>query len=93
MEVLKKCSPKAIPALLNVRKPTPKLTRQITQLVKIPESATVYAGDVGAGIGAIIGGGLGVLAGRVWGWLQVLLWVQILELILVVWVVGGLQLW
>lgn len=68
MEVLKKCNPEAIPALLNVREPTPKLIRQIIQLVKITGTVAfigTYAGTAGAVAGAFIGAGLGALAGGV----------------------------
>ena len=68
MEVLKKCDPKAIPALLNVREPSSKLTRQIFQIIAVTGGATVVgtlAGIAGATIGIVIGGGLGALAGGV----------------------------
>ena len=66
MEALKKCNPVTIPALLNVRKPTPKLIRQIIQLIRITGSATVsgvFVGGTGATVGGFVGAGLGALAG------------------------------
>jgi energy-coupling factor transporter ATP-binding protein EcfA2 len=61
MEVLKKCNPDAIPAFLNVRKPTPKFVRQIIQLIKIG----TCVGIGGAIVGGVVGAGLGALAGGV----------------------------
>jgi GTP-binding protein EngB required for normal cell division len=68
MEVLKKCDPKTIPALLKVREPTPMILRQIKHLVAITGSAAVvgtFVGGGGAIAGAFVGAGLGALAGGV----------------------------
>jgi energy-coupling factor transporter ATP-binding protein EcfA2 len=68
MEVLKKCNPDVVPALLNVREPTPKIIRQIAQLFKITGSAAfagAFVGTVGAITGTLAGAGLGALAGGV----------------------------
>ena len=68
MQVLKKCNPEAIPALLNVREPTIKILRQIAQFVKITGSATfagAFVGIVGGVTGTFVGAGLGAFAGGV----------------------------
>jgi energy-coupling factor transporter ATP-binding protein EcfA2 len=68
MEVLKKCDPEVIPALLKVREPTPMILRQIKHLIAITGSAAVvgtFAGTAGAFVGTLVGAGLGALVGGV----------------------------
>ena len=70
MEVLKKCNPEAIPALLKVKGPTPKLVRLGLEI----GGFTAFSGAVGAVggvagavaggiVGSAIGAGLGLLLG------------------------------
>jgi hypothetical protein len=56
VEVLKKCNPEAIPALLKVREPSPKI-------IRIGMQIGGYLGQSGGGVGL----GLGVLTGTVVG--------------------------
>ena len=72
LEVLKKCSPKAIPAFLKARGPTPWIIRKalaIGQYVGATGITATFGGGAGAIAGTIvggaIGGGIGLLAGGV----------------------------
>lgn len=70
LEVLKKCNPEAIPALLKVRGPTPRLIRQalvISGYIGITGlgGATGLAVGLGAGIATVAG--IGLTAGMVTG--------------------------
>ena len=77
MEVLKKCNPEAIPALLKVKGPTPKLIRLGLELGGFTAvgavggvAGAVAGGIVGSAIGAGVGlflGGAGVIPGAVLG--------------------------
>ena len=72
MEVLKKCNPEAIPALLKVKGPTPKLIRlglEIGGFTAFTGAVGAVGGVAGAVAGGIVGGaigaGLGLLLGGI----------------------------
>ena len=65
LEALKKCNREAIPALLKVRSPTPRILRMakaIGQYISATGSAAAVGTVAGAIIGGAIGGGVGLLA-------------------------------
>ncbi len=70
MEVLKKCNPEAIPALLKVKGPTPKLVRlglEIGGFTALSGAVGAVGGMAGAVAGGIVGGAIGAGIGLLFG--------------------------
>ena len=70
MEVLKKCNPEAIPALLKVKGPTPKLVRlglEIGGFTAFSGAVGAAGGMAGAVAGGIVGGAIGAGIGLLFG--------------------------
>ena len=70
MEVLKKCNPEAIPALLKVKGPTPKLIRlgmEIGGFTAFSGAVGAVGGVAGAVAGGIVGGAIGAGIGLLFG--------------------------